>query len=85
MLQDAALSLPIDAVVRPALHGRHLLLPSLVEYEPRGQSMHACDRGLLVNWPAGHIMHSVEPGLKLNEPAGQSTQVMTESAALRVE
>jgi hypothetical protein len=31
MLQPPELSVPIEAVVKPALQGRHLLLPSLVE------------------------------------------------------
>ena len=62
-LQAPELSLPMDVVVKPALHGKQRALPSDVLYVPKGQSLHACARGLSVYWPAGHIMHSVDPGL----------------------
>jgi hypothetical protein len=61
MLQPEEESVPRLDVVNPALHGRHLLLPSVVLYVPSGQSKQACDLPAGVYCPAGHSMHSVEP------------------------
>lgn len=41
-------SLPIEAVVKPDLHGKHRELPSDVLYVPRGQSLQDCARALSV-------------------------------------
>lgn len=61
ILQPDDESVPRLEVVKPALQGRHLLLPSVVLYVPSGQSRHACDFAAGVYCPAGHSMHSVEP------------------------